>query len=121
MTIEEAINGYTNGKLVLDKLVCQFVRDGASRVIYKFVIYSDNLYLRKEEIAGFNEFIREDLILTDSDVDPQFPQYISDFLSSDSLKIYDIYKRDIPIPAEIVLSQDFLVGHELEGRHFLSY
>lgn len=118
MTISEAINGYSNGKLLLDQLVCQFVSDTGGRVIYRFMVDSNHLYLRKDVIIGFGNMPTEETILGDQDVHDDFPQYIADFLSGDSAKIYDIYKRDVQIQASEILSNTFLQNHELLGRFF---
>ena len=104
MTISEAINGYSNGKLLLDQLVCQFIAETGGRVIYRFVIDLQHLHLRKDVIASFGDMTTDDVVLTDDDVHPDFPQYIADFLAGDSAKIYDIYKRDTPIQASAILS-----------------
>lgn len=119
MTISEAINGYSNGKLLLDQLVCQFIAETGGRVIYRFVVDPEHLYLRKDVIIGFGEMTTEDTILTDQDVHSDFPQYIADFLAGDSSKVFDIYKRDERVPSVSILSAQFLSGHELEGRDFI--
>lgn len=119
MTIETAINGYSNGKLVLDQLVCQFVNDTGGRVIYRFVIDADHLYLRKDVIFGFGDMTTEDATLTDEDVQEGFPQYIADFLAGGE-KVFDVYQRNMHVPAASILSAQFLSGHELEGRDFIS-
>lgn len=120
MTIQEAINGYDNGKLIIDKLVCQFVSEAGSRVIYRFVVDSDGLYLRRDEIIGFGEMETSDIELSDDDVQESFPQYIADFLQGGE-RVYDIYRRDTAVEASDLLTVEFLEAQDLEGAVFMTY
>jgi len=120
MTISEAINGYDNGKLIIDKLVCQFASEAGSRVIYRFVVDSGGLYLRRDEIVGFGGMQTNDIELSDADVQESFPQYIADFLAGGE-RVYDIYKRDTAVEAIELLNVEFLQANDLEGLIFLTY
>lgn len=120
MTIQEAINGYDNGKLIIDKFVFQFASEAGSRIIYRFAIDSGGLYLRRDEIFGFGEMETTDFELSDDDVQESFPQHIADFLAGDG-RIDDIYRRKTAIEASDLLTTEFLEEHSLEGAIFMTY
>jgi len=119
MTIAQALNGYSNGKLVIDKFVYQYVSITSSRVVYRFAFDSSHLYLRKEEAHDFNGSI-EDIELFDEDISETMAETIAKFLATEQYQ-FDIYKRDIDIPAEQLLSQSFINENGLIGAVFKTY
>jgi len=120
MTIAEVLANYSNGKLVIDKLVCQYVADNGARVLCRFVFDSDHLYLRKEMLFGFSNNTLQDIELTDDDVQDTLLQVIADFLVADNHE-FDIFNRDIEVLVEELLSEDCIAAHELEGFIFKMY
>jgi len=119
MTITEALLNYSNGKIIIDKFVYQYVADNGVRVLYRFVIDSNHLYLRHEE---FSDFITttEDIELTDEDVTELLLQSITDFLGGDHFK-FDIFDRTIDVSASTLLSEEFLTQNNLQEILFKTY
>jgi hypothetical protein len=117
MTIQEALYGYDNGKLVMDKLVCQFPSPNGSRVVFRFTLDSEGLYLRKDEIFGFGRATQEEFQLSDQDVNQSLLEYVIGFWQNER-KVYDIFKREVPVPAAELLSGQALAAFGLEDKAF---
>ena len=119
MTISQALSNYSNGTLVIDKYVYQYVTDTGLRVIYRFVFDANNLYLRKETLNGFSK-TEENIEVTDADVLDVLPESIASFLSDTEYK-YDIFDRDVDVPATDLFLVDFLEAHNLQEAVFKTY
>ena len=119
MTIAEAINGYGNGKKILDQLVCQFVHTHGARYIYRFVVDSEKLYLREDVLRGFTGNTSEDIELTDEEVTDALLALVEEFLDGESPKVYDIFERHVGVNAEELLH--VTAFPELQGRVFFKY
>lgn len=120
MTIEQALENYTNGLFIVDKLVWQYVDEtNGSRVVYQFVIDSNHLYLRKTITQSFSK-IEEQFELFDTDVKDRLLEFISSFTTA-SDKLYDIFNRDVVIPVNELFEDATIAEHGLENASFKTY
>lgn len=120
MTIEQALEQYANGLVVVDKLVWQYVDEtNGSRVVYQFVIDSSHLYLRKTVMQSFNK-TEEQFELFDTDVKDALLEFISNFTTA-SDKLYDIFNRDVVIPVNELFEEAVITEHGLENASFKTY
>ena len=117
MTISETTSAYNGNKVLVDKLVCQYVDDNGARVLFRFVVGKGKLYIRKDRIKGFGDMTTQDTQLSEEDVTDELLAYIAEFLDSTE-RTYDIYKRNDFLPADAVLGEDIISSLGLQGKDF---
>lgn len=120
MTIQNIIDGYNGSRRILDRPVCQFLTDTGGRCIYRFAVDDQGIYLEKKVTGGYKMLEESEVQLEDEDVTETLLSHFQRFLAEGGVD-YGVFADGATTPASGLFSADFLEGHELASKDFLTY